>query len=60
MVETTPAEGERLVASGRVVKPGRTLTVAQAEVHAEKDATRRLVALMTATLVALEGRGLSD
>ncbi len=36
-----PAEGERLVASGRVVKPGRTLTVAQAEVHADRDGTRR-------------------
>jgi uncharacterized protein (TIGR00369 family) len=55
-----PAEGERLVACGRVVKPGRTLTVAQAEVHAETAGARRLVALMTATLVTLEGRGLTD
>ena len=30
-----PAAGERLVAIGRVVKPGRTLTVAQGEVFAE-------------------------
>jgi uncharacterized protein (TIGR00369 family) len=51
-----PAAGERLVAVGRVVKPGRTLTVAQAEVFAEAAGERRLVALLTATLMAVEGR----
>ncbi len=56
-----PAAGEQLVACGRVVKPGRTLTVAQAEVFAEASGTRTLVALMTATLVAIEGRdGVAD
>jgi uncharacterized protein (TIGR00369 family) len=51
-----PAAGERLVAIGRVVKPGRTLTVAQGEVYAEAEGERKLVALMTATLMAIEGR----
>src|SRR4051794_4552982 len=51
-----PAAGERLVAIGRVVKPGRTLTVTQGEVHAEAEGERKLVALMTATLMAIEGR----
>jgi uncharacterized protein (TIGR00369 family) len=51
-----PAAGERLVALGRVVKPGRTLTVAQGEVFAETAGERRLVALLTATLMAVEGR----
>ena len=51
-----PAAGERLVAVGRVVKPGRTLTVTQAEVFAEAGSERRLVALLTATLMAVEGR----
>jgi uncharacterized protein (TIGR00369 family) len=51
-----PAAGERLVAIGRVVKPGRTLTVAQGEVCAEAEGARKLVALMTATLMAIEGR----
>jgi uncharacterized protein (TIGR00369 family) len=51
-----PASGERLVALGRVVKPGRTLTVSQAEVFAEAAGSRRAVALLTATLVAVEGR----
>ena len=51
-----PAGGERLIAVGRVVKPGRTLTVAQGEVFAETAGERRLVALLTATLMAVEGR----
>lgn len=60
-----PAAGERLVAVGRVVKAGRTLTIAQAEVFAEAKtgdaASRRLCALLTATLVAVAGReGVGD
>lgn len=56
-----PAAGERLLAQGRVLKPGRTLTVAQAEVFAEANGARKLVALLTATLMAVEGRaGVSD
>ena len=55
------ASGERLIALGRVVKPGRTLTVTQAEVFAETAGTRRAVALLTATLMAIEGRdGVTD
>lgn len=33
----SPAIGEKLVARGRVLKPGRTLTVCQGEVHALKE-----------------------
>jgi uncharacterized protein (TIGR00369 family) len=56
-----PAAGERLVAAGRVVKAGRTLTLAQAEVHAQVNGARKLVALLTATLMAIEGRdGVAD
>lgn len=55
-----PAAGARLVAEGRVVKAGRTLTVAQAEVFAQETADagapRKLCALLTATLVAVENR----
>ena len=47
---------DSLVAVGRVVKPGRTLTVTQGEVFAETGSERRLVALLTATLIAVEGR----
>jgi uncharacterized protein (TIGR00369 family) len=53
--------GDRIVAVGRVVKAGRTLTLAQAEVHAQAGGARRLVALLTATLMAVEGRdGIAD
>lgn len=53
-----PATGSRLIARGRVVKAGRTLSVAQAEVFAEGE---RLVALLTATVMTVEGRdGIAD
>ena len=55
-----PAAGDRLVAIGRVVKPGRTLTVTQGEVHAESGAERRLVAIMTATLMAVGREDVKD
>jgi uncharacterized protein (TIGR00369 family) len=56
-----PAAGDRLVARGRVVKAGRTLTLAQAEVFAETGGGSKLVALLTATLMTIEGReGIGD
>ncbi|MCF4128512.1 PaaI family thioesterase [Methylobacterium sp. SyP6R] len=56
-----PAAGNRIVARGRVVKAGRTLTLAQAEVFAENDGRERLVAMLTATLMAVQGRdGIGD
>jgi uncharacterized protein (TIGR00369 family) len=51
-----PAEGDRLVAFGFVVKPGRTLAITRGEVHAEKDGKRTLVALMQQTLIVLHGK----
>ncbi|MBN9455933.1 MAG: PaaI family thioesterase [Bosea sp.] len=51
-----PAAGTRIVARGKVVKAGRTLTLAQSEVLAENDGKERLVALLTATLMTIEGR----
>ena len=56
-----PAAGERIVARGEVVKSGRTLTLAQAKVFAQTGGQEKLVALLTATLMAIEGRdGVSD
>ena len=46
-----PAFGDRLVAEGRVVKPGRRLIVVQADVFAEGEGARRQVALMQGTMV---------
>lgn len=56
-----PASGDRIVARGRVIKSGRTLTLAQTEVFAVVGAEEKLVAFLTATLMAIEGReGVAD
>lgn len=46
-----PARGARLVATGRVVKPGRRLCVVTAEVHAENDGETKLIAILQGTIV---------
>jgi uncharacterized protein (TIGR00369 family) len=51
-----PAIGELILAQGKVVKAGRTLTLAQTEVFAISGGQQKLVALLTATLIAVEGR----
>lgn len=53
-----PAAGARLIAEGRVVKPGRTLTACDLEVYADPgDGGRKLVAKGLQTLVRLGHRG---
>ena len=56
----SPADGEKLIARGRVLKAGRTLTVCFGEVHAEKNGEVKLVATMMATMIAREETGLTD
>ncbi|CAM3701480.1 PaaI family thioesterase [Bordetella tumulicola] len=48
-----PADGHRFVATGRVLKPGRRLTICQVEVHAYRgeQSALCLVGLMTAVRV---------
>ena len=46
-----PAVGDRLVAEGRVLKPGRRLLVVQADVFAEDGGTRRQIAALQGTMV---------
>ena len=46
-----PAVGDRLVAQGRVIKPGRRLCVVQADVFAETGETRKQVAILQGTMV---------
>jgi uncharacterized protein (TIGR00369 family) len=48
-----PAAGERLVARGRVVRSGRTLTVCRGDAFALDEGREKHVATMTATLIAL-------
>lgn len=51
-----PAKGDRLVAIGRVVKPGRTLIFSETEISAEKDGETRPIARTSATLMLITGR----
>jgi uncharacterized protein (TIGR00369 family) len=51
-----PATGDRIVAEGSVVKPGRTLAITRGEVYAEKNGMRTLVALMQQTLMVMHGK----
>lgn len=48
-----PAAGDRFTAVGRVVRSGRTLTVCAGEVHAERGDTRKLIAIMQATMIVI-------
>ena len=51
-----PADGDHLVARGKVVRPGRTLIVTQAEVFACKDGKETLCALMQQTIMVMQGK----
>jgi uncharacterized protein (TIGR00369 family) len=51
-----PARGDRFVFRGRVVKPGRTITVAEAHAFALTGEEEKLMATMTGTLMALFDR----
>jgi uncharacterized protein (TIGR00369 family) len=51
-----PAAGERLIARGRVLKPGRTLMIVEARVAALAEGRETLVATALATIMQLDGR----
>ena len=51
-----PADGVKLIARGKVVRPGRTLVVTQAEVFALKDGKEKLCALMQQTIMVMHGK----
>ena len=56
-----PTIGERIIARGRVVKAGRTLTLTQSDVFAVNTGQEKLVAVLMATMMTIEGReGISD
>jgi uncharacterized protein (TIGR00369 family) len=56
-----PAAGDRIIARGRVVKAGRTLVLTQTDVFAEVAGQEKLIALLTATMMVVQGRdGMSD
>ena len=56
-----PAKGQRFRMEGRVIKPGRTITVTEGRAYAIDDGKEKLIATMACTLMAVQGRdGLSD
>lgn len=55
-----PGKGEAALARARVVKAGRTLSVVSGDVLAVEQGEERLVATMTATVMTVRDRGLTD
>jgi uncharacterized protein (TIGR00369 family) len=51
-----PARGEELIARGRVVRAGRTITVCQAEASMLAEGAETLVATMLATIMTVRDR----
>ena len=50
-----PARGESFIATGRVIRSGRTITVCQGEVQAQQDGSLATIAVMQASMIALAG-----
>jgi acyl-coenzyme A thioesterase PaaI-like protein len=48
-----PAAGERLVARGRIIRSGRTLTVCRGDAVTITDGGEKHIATMTATMIAI-------
>ncbi|MCR9114415.1 MAG: PaaI family thioesterase [Rhodobacteraceae bacterium] len=46
-----PGKGDRLVARGRVIKPGRRLVIVQSDVFAVAEGQERHIALLTGTMM---------
>lgn len=51
-----PADGEKLIARGQVVRAGRILIVTRAEVFAVKGGKENLCALMQQTIMVMDGK----
>ena len=49
-----PADGDRLIAVGSIIKSGRTLIVCQGDVFIEKDGRRKLCAFMLMTMCVVK------
>jgi len=51
-----PATGEAIVARATVIRPGRTIMVCRADVHAIAGGSEKLVAAMQGTMMVVTGR----
>jgi uncharacterized protein (TIGR00369 family) len=52
-----PAQGDLLIATGRVIKPGRRLMVVGADVHALRDGKLTLIAVLQGTMIPVTASG---
>ena len=48
-----PAQGDKLIAVGRVIKPGRRLVIVQSDVYGETDGKRHHIALLTGSMMPI-------
>jgi uncharacterized protein (TIGR00369 family) len=55
-----PAKGDRVVAHGRVLRAGKTITVCRGDVIAHSADGERLVATMVGTMMTVRDRGIAD
>lgn len=55
-----PAKGQRFRMEGRVLKPGRTITVTEGRAYAIDEGREKLIATMDCTLMCVQGRDLAD
>lgn len=51
-----PGNGDLLIARGRVIKPGRTLTICRSDIFVMKDGGEKLCAIATVTLMNMAGK----
>ncbi len=51
-----PADGEKLIARGKVVRAGRTLTVTQAEAFAVNGNQQKLCTLTQQAIMVMDGK----
>jgi uncharacterized protein (TIGR00369 family) len=56
----SPGKGERFLAVGRVIRPGNKLMVTLGECFAEEAGKRKLIAMMTATMMVMDTPGIVD
>ena len=52
----SPGRGEMLIARGQVLKPGKSLVIAQCNVFAVQNGAEKLIAVMQQTLMVMHGR----
>ena len=50
----SPADGDHFMAQGKVIKPGRTITVCEGKFYSYKNGEKKLSAVMQATMICIQ------